>query len=356
MAWGAIESAHRSTLRQALLQEKVGDSSKGLARCLVCERRCVIAPGARGFCRNRVNIGGKIYVETYGLLSALESRPIEIKPFFHYWPGSTALTFSGWGCNFRCPWCQNFHLSWSSPRIGESIFIEPSGLVDIALRAGDEGVCASFNEPTIHLEYVVDVASEAVRKGLYATIVTNGYMTIHAAKKLVEAGVDGYSIDIKGCRKTYRSLLSADPEHVIRVSRLLREMGAHVEMVFLVVPRANDEPDCVEWVLGRIFDELGWDVPLHVNRYFPANVWREPPTDVRLLEEVASRARSMGFEYVYIGNTGDPRHEETRCPKCGKVLVRRMRYRVVDYRITSDGRCPRCGYKVVLRGRPVLKS
>ncbi|MET1101319.1 MAG: AmmeMemoRadiSam system radical SAM enzyme [Pyrodictiaceae archaeon] len=343
------------TVRPARLWERVTLSGRSLARCLVCERRCVLGESVEAYCRNRVMKEGRLYVTTYGLLSAVESRPIEIKPLFHYWPGSTALTFSGWGCNFRCPWCQNYHLSWSRPRPQLSIYMEPWELAEYARKLGDEGICASFNEPLIHFEYVVDAAIEARKRGLYATMVTNGYMTFKALKELIEAGIDGYSIDIKGCPETYRRFLAANPEYVYRNAKKLIDMGAHVEMVFLVIPGANDGEDCIEWVIGKHLDLLGPDIPLHVNRYYPANRYHEPPTSIEKLLSVYRKARKEGIEYVYIGNTPYEEYEYTRCPRCGKILVRRSGYTVVEYNLTSDGRCPRCGYKINMRGRPVLK-
>ena len=316
---------------------------------------CVVAPGMRGFCRNRVNIDGELYVEPYGVLSAVESRPIEIKPFFHYWPGSTALTFSGWGCSFKCPWCQNYHLSQRDPDSTAGVHLSPTSLVEQALRVGDEGICGSFNEPTIHLEYMLEAAEEASRKGLYSTIVTNGYMSRKALRKLLDAGVDGYSIDIKGCPETYKKILSANPEVVFGNAKYALENNGHVEMVFLVVTGANDSWECIEWVLSKHIEILGPETPLHINRYYPANRWREPPTSIDLLLRIAERAREIGIEYVYVGNIADPSLETTRCPKCGKTLIVRYLYSIVEYRLGRDKRCPRCNNKIPIKGEYVKK-
>jgi pyruvate formate lyase activating enzyme len=309
----------------------------------------------RGFCWNRVNEGGRLYVDTYGLLSAVESRPIEIKPLFHYWPGSSSLTFSGWGCNYRCPWCQNYHLSWEKPAPSSSIYMDPKELVELALKLGDEGICASFNEPGIHLEYVADAAQEARKRGLYATMVTNGYFTEAALKMLVESGVDGFSIDIKGCPRSYRRFLGADPEYVLRNARKAIDLGAHVEMVYLIVTGANDSDDCVEWVIGKHIDILGPDVPLHINRYHPANRYYEPPTPLAVLLRAYRIAKREGVNYVYLGNIPYEEYQDTRCPRCGKILIKRRGYNVTYYGLDSDTRCPRCGTRIPIRGRYVSK-
>ena len=198
-------------------------------KCLVCERRCVIGSGSRGACGNYVNRDGELLHVGYGKLGAVESRPIEIKPLFHYWPNSTALTFSGWGCNFYCPWCQNNFLSFRHPR-DDDPYVPPENLVQKAIEAGDQGLCASFNEPTTLFDYLIDVFSLGKEKGLYGSIVTNGYLTPKAIEMLIEAGVDGWSIDIKGC-PTMRVLSYIDHEKVFRNAKLVKDLGGHVEMV-----------------------------------------------------------------------------------------------------------------------------
>ncbi|MEM1873226.1 MAG: radical SAM protein [Acidilobaceae archaeon] len=324
-----------------------------LVECLVCERRCRLPEGGVGICGSYVNRGGELEHFGYGRLSAIESRPIEVKPLFHYWPNSTALTYSTYGCNFYCPWCQNHHLSFRRPRESDAV-VPPEELVELALASGDEGLSASFNEPTVNLDYVVDATEEAVRRGLYSMVVTNGYMTLEAVKTLVEAGVDGWSIDIKGCPGMRRALATVDHSLVFRNARLILDLGGHVEMVYLVVTNTNDFDECIEWILGKHADSLGPDVPLHVNRYYPARVWREPPTPLSKLLEVRERARRAGLGYVYVGNVGDPRLESTLCPRCGKTLIERRGYRVRSFTLekSPDGswRCPRCGLRVPLRG------
>ncbi len=328
------------------------DAEKKLIRCEICERRCVLAPGFKGICGNHMNIDGKLYNIAYGLLSALEVRPIEIKPLFHYYPNSLALTFSGWGCNFRCPWCQNYHLSWRKPEPRLSIHLEPSDLVREALRLGVHGLCASFNEPTIHYEYLLDVGWMAKDK-LYLTMVTNGYMTVKALKKLLEAGYTGYSIDIKGCPETYRRFLGADPYIVFRNARMIIDHGGHVEMIYLVVTKANDWDECIDWVIDKHLEYLGEDAPLHINRYYPANKYYESSTSYEKLFKAYREAVKAGIKYVYLGNILEQEYQDTKCPRCGRRLIVRRSYRVVEWRLTRDNRCPYCGYRINIYGEYV---
>lgn len=342
--------------REAKLYSQL-DPRRKVVECGVCENRCRIPPGKTGICGNYANLDGKLYHVGYGRLSAVESRPIEIKPLFHYWPNSTALTFSNWGCNFHCPWCQNHRLSFSRPREDQPV-TPPEALVDRALRSGDEGLCASFNEPTTNFDYLLDVFGLGRRSGLYATMVTNGYLTPRALGELVEAGADGWSIDIKGCprMREKRILPHVDHEKVYRNARRILDLGGHVEMVYLVVTGANDDEDCYRWIIGRHLDLLGPEAPLHINRYYPAHRWSEPPTPIPKLLEIARHAAREGVEYVYIGNTATPEYEATRCPRCGKALIVRRHFRVVQFNLDLSGgkyRCPRCGHPIPVRGRYV---
>ena len=331
---------------QARLYEKLEDD---IVRCLICERRCILNPNQIGICKNYQNLSGKLIHLGYGVLSAVESRPIEIKPLFHYWPNSTALTFSGYGCNFYCSWCQNDHLSFSNlPEDPKRI--PPERLVEYALKVGDEGLCASFNEPATLYDYLLDLFEFGKRSNLYGVLVTNGYFTEKALENLVEAGADGYSMDIKGCPKACNALATIDHVKVFRNARKLIDLGGHVEMVYLVVTGFNDDEECIEWILGKHFDLLGPDIPLHINRYYPAHVWREPATSLSKLLRIMEKAQRIGINYVYVGNVGVPELEETRCPRCGKTLITRHHYRVTYYHLDGD-RCPRCGRKIPIRGR-----
>ncbi|MGC9149340.1 MAG: radical SAM protein [Sulfolobales archaeon] len=335
--------------------ERLGDSR---IKCLICERRCVIENMRRGICRNYVNIDGVLYHVGYGVISAVESRPIEIKPFFHYWPNSTALTFSGYGCNFYCPWCQNHFLSFSDP-LHSSNKYSPEDLVKLALASGDEGLNASFNEPATLFDFLLDVFDLGRRKSLYGSIVTNGYFTLEAVKKLLEIGVNGWSIDIKGCPKMRRALASIDHSIIYRNARYILDNNGHVEMVYLVVTNTNDFEECYQWIIDQHLRYLGNETPLHINRYYPAHNWREPPTSISKLLKIAEEAKKSGIEYVYVGNIGDPVYESTKCPRCGKLLIGRIGFRVEYFNVSREGdtyRCPRCGYKINIKGRYIPKK
>jgi len=321
-------------------------------RCFTCIRRCILREKASGFCGNYMNIEGRLYNIGYGLISAHESRPIEIKPLFHFHPGSTAYTFSGWGCNFLCIWCQNYSLSKVKPLEIVSDYIPPENMVRYALLKGDDGLCASFNEPTIHLEYLVDVFRIGRSKGLYNVMVTNASYTREALETLIEAGLDAVSVDIKGCPKSYRRFQGiANPIEILENMRYAKENGVHLETVFLIVPKANDGLDCIKWVINSHLKYLGPDTPIHINRYYPAYRYFEPPTPMETLYRAYEYARELGIKYVYIGNIIDTNYMNTYCPRCGKPVILRSQYSTLKCNLTEDGKCKFCGEKIELIGR-----
>ncbi|RLF14762.1 MAG: AmmeMemoRadiSam system radical SAM enzyme [Thermoprotei archaeon] len=340
-------------MREALLYKKLrGDK----VQCTLCERRCIIPPGERGFCGTRMNIDGRLYTLIYGDLSAVESRPIEIKPFFHFWPGSTAITFSSWSCNFTCPWCQNWHLSKVKPQLEMPHYIDPEEIIRMALANGDEGTCVSFNEPTLLFEYAIDVFKMAREKGLYNTFVSNGYMTLDALRILKDSGLDGLKIDVKGGKEEYKKYNSANVDVVWRNAREAKKMGIHVEIVYLVVTNATDDENLIIETIERHLKELGPDTPLHFTRYYPAYMYHEPPTKIEILEKAYKMARKMGVKYPYIGNVPGHPYENTYCPECNALLIKRYGYRVIKYNIREDGSCPKCKAKIPIVGKYVNKS
>jgi len=342
------------SVREATLYEKLrGHKTK----CGLCERRCVIHPDNRGFCKTRLNIDGTLLTLVYGDLSALESRPIEIKPFFHFWPSSTALTFSTWSCNFDCVWCQNHHLSKVEPDpTKESHFFNPEKIVSLAVYQQDMGLCASFQEPTLLTEWALPVFRLGREKGLYSCYVSNGYMTLEALKLLKEAGMTGLKIDVKGDKETYQKYCGgADVGKVWRNAQEAKKMGFHVEIVNLVVTDVNDDEECLRWIIKKHLKAVGAETPLHFTRYSPAYKFSNPSTKVEVLEKAYNMAKKEGVAYPYLGNVQGHRYENTYCPKCDDMLIQRFGYTITQYKVTEDKKCPKCGQSIPLTGRRIKK-
>lgn len=324
--------------RVALLQQREG----GKARCLACQRRCLIVPGGQGWCRTRQNRDGTLVTQIYGAVSSLAVNPIEKKPFFHFHPGSLTLTVGSWSCNFGCPWCQNWSISKVTPP-ARAECITPEHFVSQTLRLGCRGTSISFNEPTLSLEWSLDVFRLARSRGLYNTFVTNGYMTPEALDLLVEAGLDAMNVDLKGDAGAVRRYgKGVDVEGVWQICRRARAAGVHLEITTLVIPSVNDSEDALRGIAGCIATDLGREVPWHVSAYFPAYRFRAPPTPLSTLERAWEIGRQEGLEFVYTGNVPGHHGEDTHCPSCGMTLIRRRGFDVLSNRL-SHGRCPECG-------------
>ncbi|MEM2466626.1 MAG: AmmeMemoRadiSam system radical SAM enzyme [Candidatus Bathyarchaeia archaeon] len=337
------------TVKEALFYEVLGNKK---VKCSLCERRCEITEGNVGFCRTRKNFGGKLYTLVYGDISAIESRPIEIKPFFHYWPGSTALTFSTWSCNLDCIWCQNYRLSKTAPNPAKAVYYPPEKIVGLALAYGDAGLCASFQEPTLLTEWAIQTFSLGKSKGIqYCCYVSNGYMTLEALTALRDAGMDGLKIDVKGDHETYmRYCGGADVEKVWRNAAEAKRLGLHVEIVNLVISGVNDSENTLRWVIENHLKHVGPETPLHFTRYFPAYKFHNPPTRVETLKRAYEMARKAGVLYPYIGNVTGHKYENTYCPNCGGTLIKRYGYYVLKYAITENKKCQRCGTSIPITG------
>lgn len=335
--------------REARLFERLEGN---VVRCCTCERRCIIEPGGVGYCRTRRNVNGVLYTIVYGDIASISANPIEKKPFFHFWPGSTALTIGTWGCNFPCPWCQNWELSKARPDPHRSNFISPERLVMMALQESCQGVSVSFNEPTLLLEYNLDIFHQARDEGLYNTLVSNGYMTVEALRALNHAGMDAVKFDVKGDQETYRKYCNADVDVVWRNIREAKRLGMHVEVVTLVIPGLNDDEESIRSICERHLIDAGAETPLHFTRFQPAyKMTDRPSTPIRVLEKALALAWDQGILYVYLGNVPGHANENTYCHNCGELIIQRYGFQIVHSILTQNSQCPKCGEQIPVVGR-----
>jgi pyruvate formate lyase activating enzyme len=339
------------TEKRTITESYLYERSEDRTRCGVCERRCNIPIGSSGFCHTRKNIDGRLYSIVYGDLSACESRPIEIKPFFHFHPGSSALTFSTWSCNFLCPWCQNFNLSKTEPPPERSNYKGPEELVRLALDHGDDGLCASFQEPTLLFEYLCDAFEHARERGLYNTVVSNGYLTVKALKMLKDSGLDAIKIDVKGDVDVYRKYCAVNkPDAVWRNVNVAKELGLHVEVVNLVITDLNDDEECLKDIIDKHLKFAGSDTPLHFTRYHPAYRLKNPPTSIEVLEYAYELAKERGVLFPYLGNVPFLEYENTYCPECNELLIRRHSFGLISCNLKRDHRCYNCSTSIPIVG------
>lgn len=318
----------------------------GLLQCQLCAHRCVLADGERGRCRARVNVGGELRSLSYGRPLAEHVDPIEKKPFFHFLPGSEAYSLGTAGCPLACRFCQNWEISQAKP---EDYPVEPrapEATVARALAAHAPVVAFTYNEPTVFVEYLLDVARAARAAGLRPVLVSCGFMNEAPLAEMI-AALDAIKIDLKGFDpEFYRKVSGAELAPVLRSIGQIAKAGRHLELVNLVVPTLNDSArnlaELAAWVAG----ELGPDVPLHFTRFHPDyQLLHLPPTPVATLERARETAMAKGLRYVYVGNVPGHPGNHTYCPGCGQVVVERSGMFTTAIRMTA-GACAACGTRI----------
>ncbi len=321
---------------------------EGAVRCYACGHRCLIRPGRRGICKVRFNEQGVLRVP-WGYVAALQSDPIEKKPFYHFLPGSDALTFGMLGCDFHCTFCQN----WISSQAlrdpaseGAGAYLRrmrPRELVRYGLRMGARVVASSYNEPLITSEWARAVFEEASAAGLRCVYVSNGNATREVLEYL-RPYLTGYKIDLKSMQDKQYRRLGGVLQHVLDTIRMAHEMGFWVEVVTLVVPGFNDSPDEL-MEAARFIASVSPDIPWHVTAFHKDYKMTAPDnTSAEMLIRAAEIGQEAGLRYVYAGNLPGRvgPYENTYCPNCGETLIERFGYVILSYHITAQGACPRC--------------
>ncbi len=332
------------TMYEGLLYEKRPD---GKVRCRVCPRLCIIAEGRLGICKTRKNEGGKCYTLIYGKVCSVAADPIEKKPLFHFHPGTLCLSLGTLGCNMRCIHCQNWQIAHADAlEDGYQLQdLPPEKLPYIAEKSNCQGVAWTYNEPTIWLEYALDGARACHEHNLYTVFVTNGYIT-EAALDIIAPHLNAYRVDIKGFRpETYKFLAKIkDVEPIFAAAEAaLHRHGCHVEIVTNVIPTVNDDEETLRNIAAWIADKLGPKIPWHVTRFHPyLELSHLPSTPIETLERALQIGREEGLVFVYIGNVPGHQAENTTCPNCKRVVIRRDGYRIVRLEV-RDGHCAFCG-------------
>jgi len=331
-------------VKEVLLSSVEGEE----IRCLTCEHQCLLKKSQRGRCKTRRNMDGVLYTLIYGNISSISLNPIEKKPFFHFYPNSFALTIGSYSCNFLCPWCQNYDISKEDPQNVGCNYISPEKIVEIALSRKAQGLSYSFNEPTLLLEHSLESFKIAKQQGLYNNYVTNGYMTKDALKLLIENGLDAMNIDIKGNNEVVQKYCGADIKKIYRNAKIAKDNGVHVEITTLIIPELNDNDKTFREIAKFIKNELGNETPWHVTRYYPQYKFSNPPTPVKTLEKARKIGYDEGLLYVYIGNVPGHPGENTYCPNCKELLLKRYIFDVTRNNLTKNNCCPVCGFKIHL--------
>ena len=335
----------KNYLREAMFYKKLDQDT---VQCEVCFRGCVLKEGMRSFCRNKENQNGRLYSLVHSKPSAVHIDPIEKEPALHMLPGTDILCFGTAGCNFRCKFCQNWHLSQRPIEEMEYTFdLTPEEAVSFALRNKIPTLSFTYNEPISFYEYVYDISRIAKQKGLKILWHSNGSMNPEPLKELLKY-TDSVTIDLKGfTQEFYQNASEAKLEPVLRTLKIIKEEGrCGLEIVNLHIPTLNDNPKDVESMCLWIKENLGVDTPLHFSRFFPNyRLTNLPATPIPTLEKALEIARRCGLNYVTIGNVPGHKYNSTFCPQCGKNIIHRSHFTVLANNL-KDCKCKFCGLPI----------
>ncbi|MBC7130355.1 AmmeMemoRadiSam system radical SAM enzyme [Candidatus Bathyarchaeota archaeon] len=326
-------------MREAMFYRRLNSA----VQCFLCNHRCRVEDGGRGLCGVRENQGGTLYSLVFGKIAAVAVDPIEKKPLFHFLPGSTAYSIATVGCNFSCLNCQNYDISQfpkpKKPVIGRDV--PPEEIVEEAKKHGCRSIAYTYTEPTIFFEYAYEIAKIAKKKGLRNIFVSNGYIGEEALEAIAPY-LDADNIDLKSFSdQFYRKVCGARLEPVLETIRRHKELGIWIEVTTLVIPNLNDSEENLRKI-AEFLAALDENIPWHVSRFYPAYMLPDLyPTPIETLDKARKIGLEVGLKHVYQGNVPGE-GENTYCPSCGRLLIRRFGYQVFINNI-EDSSCPYCG-------------
>ncbi|WP_028989461.1 AmmeMemoRadiSam system radical SAM enzyme [Thermithiobacillus tepidarius DSM 3134] len=323
----------------------------GRIQCDLCPRDCKLHEGQRGACFVRQRVNDAMVLTTYGRSSGFCVDPIEKKPLNHFYPGSSILSFGTAGCNLACKFCQNWDISKSREMDRLQDQASPEAIARTAEALGCKSVAFTYNDPVIFAEYAMDVADACHEHGIKTVAVTAGY--IHdAPRRDFYAKMDAANVDLKAFTDDfYYKLTGAHLQPVLETLEYLKqETDVWFEITTLLIPGRNDSDQELAAMSEWIMDKLGPDVPLHFSAFHPDYKMQDiPATPKSTLQRARRMAMNAGLRYVYTGNVHDVAGDTTACPGCGTALIIRDWYRILDYRLSTDGRCPQCGHAIAGR-------
>ncbi len=280
-------------MKECMFYEKLDERIK----CTLCPHNCLISEGEMGICKQRKNINGKLISLNYSKITSLGVDPIEKKPLYHFMEGTKTFSLGSMGCNFSCKFCQNYRIAKEENPYYE--IVEPKEAVEKALDNNIPSISFTYNEPTVWYEYVLETAKLAKENNLKTICVTNGFINSEPLKKLLEY-IDAFNVDLKAFDSNfYKDLCGGRVEPVLNSLEIINKK-AHLEVTTLVIGgdkgNVKDVKNIIKWI-----SKLDRKIPLHLSRYFPAYMMKEPPTDI----ETLIKLKNIGEEYLdelYIGN------------------------------------------------------
>ncbi|MGI6339977.1 MAG: AmmeMemoRadiSam system radical SAM enzyme [Bacteroidales bacterium] len=310
--------------------------------CRLCPHLCKIREGKTGICGVRKNSGERIDLLTYGVISGYSLDPVEKKPLYHFFPGHKILSVGSYGCNMRCDFCQNWHISRKTMDKFMANTSTDKILEDALTSYGNIGLAFTYNEPVIWFEYMRDVAVAIKEKGMVTAMISNGFVNSYPLSEIITF-IDAFNIDLKAFNPDfYKKFTGADIEPVKETLKTIAVSGKHLEITTLIIPGRNDDQAEMEEEAKWIAGELGDETPLHLSRYYPTYKSKNPPTAQSTLQILSDTARKH-LKNVYLGNTSSSTGQQSFCTGCASVITHRTGYSTRLINIDNEGKCTKCG-------------
>jgi pyruvate formate lyase activating enzyme len=312
-------------------------------QCTLCPHHEKLSPGEWGKCRIRKNTNGELLTHGYGQPCILNIDPIGKNPLANFFPGIDILSIAHAGCNLRCLYCQNWEFSQKSPVQTRNISpIDPGHLVRKMKTKNLKGIGFTYTEPACCPEFVKEFASFCRDYGLKTTICTAGYIREKPFKDLLKE-FDAVTIMFKGnSDRFYREVTGSSLTPVLRSMEIVKSEGKWLEAATLVVPGLNDSDDTLKEIARWIRSHLGENTPWHIEKFNPQfKLQKLPPTPQKTMERARQIGLDAGLKYVYTSNIAPHAGNHTYCHQCGKVIVKRMGFKVLK-NLVNSGKCPYC--------------
>jgi pyruvate formate lyase activating enzyme len=325
-------------------------AENGKLLCTLCPRYCTIGDGQAGFCYIRQNINGTLYSTGYGHPTGFAIDPIEKKPLNHFLPGTEILSFGTAGCNLGCKFCQNWSISKARLDDVQSTSASPEDVVKLAKKYNIPSIAFTYNDPVIFGEYVIDISKIARQEKINSVMVTAGYIDKNARKDVFKY-IDAANVDLKAfTERFYNKLAFAHLNNVLETLVWLKnETAIWFEITTLLIPDENDSEEEIKKMCEWILNNLGDEIPLHFTAFQPHfKMSYKQPTPASTVKNACGIARSLGIKYCYVGNIHDTDMQNTYCPKCSSILIKRDWHAVKANNLVTNA-CFKCGSKVAGR-------
>ncbi len=328
--------------RLAMFQE---ETPRGTI-CLICPNECVLKEGELSQCNNRIVYKSKLYTMAYGNPCSVNIDPVEKKPLYHFYPGTTAFSIATAGCNLACLNCQNWTISQTTPQKTTNIELPPEQVVEECLKSRSKSIAYTYSEPVTFYEYAFETATIARSRGVKNVFKSNGYINPEPLRKMCGV-LDAANIDLKAMSEsTYLKLSGGKLQPVLDSLKIYRDEGVWLEITNLIVPNWTDNKDEIRKMCKWLYQNGFSETPIHFSRFYPVyKLQQVPPTPLEILNTAASIAADEGLNYIYVGNVPGNDMADTKCPSCGKTLISRQGFRVVSNKV-ENGNCYSCGKKV----------